>query len=160
MRLENSFYQTLEYSLFMQMCRENEIVSSSLTDPLPNATNLHIDYMHNMDSGKKSDDDESGNTQTKSSIHLLQQTIESLFQDLSKVNIENLLTFWLTLSASESELNGREPSSPSLCLQEETINYLLDTLIDYPFMTVKLWYLTFKMFTALLHYSKTSPLTS
>jgi hypothetical protein len=143
----------------MQMCKENEIVSSSLTDPLPNATNLHIDFMHNIDSAKKSCD-ESSNTQSKSSIHLLQQTIESLFQDLSKVNIENLLTFWLTLSASESELNGKEPSSPSLCLQEETINYLLDTLIDYPFMTVKLWYLTFKMFTALLHYSKASPLTS
>jgi len=152
MRLENSFYQTLEYNLFMQMCKENEIVNSSLSDPLPNASNVPLEF-NNNDFLKKS------NSQTKSSIYLLQQTIESLFQDLSKVNIENLLTFWLTLSASESEL-AKESSSPSLCLQEDTINYLLDTLIDYPFMTVKLWYLTFKMFSALLHYSKMSLVSS
>ena len=154
MRSENSFYQTLEYSLFMQMCKENEMVNNSLIDPLPNASNIILD-LNNSESLKKS---VLLHSPIKSSIHLLQQTIESLFQDLSKVNIENLLTFWLTLSASESELN-KEPSSPSLCLQEETINYLLNTLIDYPFMTVKLWYLTFKMLSALLNYSKFSTTT-
>ena len=78
-----------------------------------------------------------------SSVNLLQSTIESLFQDLTRVNLENLFTFWLTLSASEE--------APLLSLKEETVDYLLATLVDYSFMTVKLWYLAFKMCSSLLH---------
>ena len=37
MRLESSFYQTLEHGLFVQVCRQSEMVTSSLSDPLPSS---------------------------------------------------------------------------------------------------------------------------
>jgi hypothetical protein len=108
----------------------------------------------------------------KSSSNLLQETIEKLFEDLNNINIENLITFWLTLSTPsdcESSSSGGVGSSSSaatfnpsashsnntsstsfLYLNESTANYLLDYLNDYPYMTVKLWHLAFRMLTQLL----------
>jgi hypothetical protein len=98
----------------------------------------------------------------KSSIQLLQETIQLLFQDLNKVNIENLLSFWLTLSLSDNEMSanrfdsfgaissmGSTSPTTNFYLKEPTINYLIETLLNYPFMTVKLWYLSFKTLTSL-----------
>ena len=34
-RLDTSFYQTLEHSLSIQVCKQNEIINNSLMDPLP-----------------------------------------------------------------------------------------------------------------------------
>ena len=68
---------------------------------------------------------------------------KEMFEDLTKINIENLLSFWLTLSQSDNQ-------EPNFYLNETTINYLIETLLNYPFMTVKLWYLSFKTLSSLL----------
>ena len=146
LRLETSFYQTLEHNLFIKVCNQNEIINNSLSDPLPqgcapNPTTTVVELNNEATTGLAQ----------KSSIQLLQETIETIFEDISKVNIENLLTFWLTLSSSEADVL----KEPFLCLKEPTADYLLDTLIDYPFMTVKLWYLSFKMLGSLIGYNKT-----
>jgi hypothetical protein len=130
--------------LFIKVCNQNEIINNSLSDPLPHgfAAIPPTSELNNEASGQA--------LTPKSSIHLLQETIESIFEDISKVNIENLLTFWLTLSSSEADLL----KEPFLCLKEATADYLLDTLINYQFMTVKLWYLSFKMLGSLIGYNK------
>lgn len=102
-----------------------------------------------------------------SSIPLIQETLEVLFEDLSRVNIENLLTFWLSLAVldQESELNSKydyssasNSNSRSHCfsLTEKTCQSLLDYLLNYGFMNVKLWHLTFRMLTCLLNNSNCS----
>lgn len=102
----------------------------------------------------------------KPSCALLQETIEKLFENLTDINIENLITFWLTLSTPDCESSGLGPNSFNpvqnprpmtesvLYLNETTANYLLDYLNDYPFMTVKLWHLAYRMLTQLLNTSE------
>lgn len=117
----------------------------------------------------------------KSSSMLLQETIEKLFENLTDINIENLITFWLTLSTPDYESASLMSSAPGssvsfggvgggsagggssrmtgsaesiLFLTDSTANYLLDYLNDYPFMTVKLWHLAFRMLTQLLNTSE------
>jgi hypothetical protein len=87
---------------------------------------------------------------------LLQDTIEKLFENLSNINVENLITFWLTLStpdcdSSNSSTGNRETI---LVLKDSTANYLLEYLHGYGYMTVKLWHLTFRMLTQLLNTSE------
>ena len=95
-----------------------------------------------------------------SSIPLIQETLEVLFEDLSRVNIENLLTFWLSLAIldQENELNSKFDYSRPNCfsLSEKTCQSLLDYLLNYGFMNVKLWHLTFRMLTCLLSNSNCS----
>lgn len=111
----------------------------------------------------------------KPSSVLLQETIEKLFENLTDINIENLITFWLTLStpdcdaaltvgssssssagsfagsSSVSSGPGQSRGESILYLNESTANYLLEYLNEYAFMTVKLWHLAFRMLTQLLN---------
>lgn len=131
-----------------------EIVDTSTTNSDSSATSSNVSSTH------------------KSSTLLLQETIEKLFEDeqLSNINIENLITFWLTLStppenepaalgsssfnAAIASTQSAQQSSSILHLSESTANHLLDYLHDYAFMTVKLWHLSFRMLTQLLSTSE------
>lgn len=84
------------------------------------------------------------------STNLVQDTLEALFQDLNDINLENLFTFWLTLN----NLPAQAQTTSTACqfpLKPASIHYMLDTLSNYPFMTVKLWHLTFKVLGILLN---------
>lgn len=141
-------------------------LSEFMMDTTPTATLISNEISSSSSSGGATT---SSRASLKSSSALLQETIEKLFEDLSDINIENLITFWLTLSTPDCDTStsgGPNGSSNSLggsasrgtsgagegilYLSESTANYLLDYLNDYPFMTVKLWHLSFRMLTQLL----------
>jgi hypothetical protein len=94
------------------------------------------------------------------SIPWIQDTLEVLFEDLSRVNIENFITFWLSLAIldQENELNSKFDHSRPNCfsLSEKTCQSLLDYLLNYGIMNVKLLHLTFRMLTCFLNNSKCS----
>ena len=150
-RLDSNMYQTVENNLYMNMCIQNETINKSLSEPLPFTADMQPSNSLkslNEDLSKEPD-------MTKlSSIRLIQETLETLFEDLSKVNIENLLTFWLTLGTLDQEtefLAPPPPPKPTLFyLNEQTCTYLIEYLLKYNFMNVKLWHLTFRMLTCLL----------
>lgn len=158
---------------------QNEAITSSTSNML-NACDVSLMDGEMMDLGEleASQQQETNEPTTsaaaaviKPSSTLLQETIEKLFENLSNINIENLITFWLTLSTpdydSSSSLSSTTQFNPSTCAQsataaaatnnnsilylgESTAIYLLAYLNDYPFMTVKLWHLAFRMLTQLL----------
>ena len=168
-RLDTSVYQTLENDLFIRVTHQDDAINLTL-DSLNNifaaTTTAAANAAATLDSVEAtiSQTTTEPSSQKQNSISLIQQTLESLFQDLSNINLENLLTFWLTLNnsdlnASTSSLANTLPASSSACLfqiKDSTINYLLDTLCAYPLMTVKLWHLTFRTLV-LLFGSVTSP---
>jgi hypothetical protein len=192
-RLDTSVYQTLENELFVQMTQQNDAINTTL------------DQLNSMQSGPASvvvtatvasdlenesllsNESSSSSVKSSSSIGIIQQTLENLFQDLTNINLESLLTFWLTLSSSDDLVSVNSPaptttnSTPTtslsplllspplipvtttsatstslLVLKDSTISYLLETLCTYPFMTVKLWFLTFKILLSLLSTTTTT----
>ena len=135
-RLDSSVNQTMENNLFVNMCIQNEIINRAVSEPLPSSL---------LKSAAQSEPNvEDSQFTRKSSTQLLQDTIELLFDDLSRVNIENLLTFWLSLATLDAA------GQPLFHLNETTAAHLIDYLLKYPHMNVKLWYLAFRMLTVLV----------
>lgn len=176
---------SLSLSLVDRVSLQNEAIASStsnMASPPPPPPSLpssscepseDMVYVSEVMPEAESASKSSGVGEVKSSTALLQETIEKIFEDdLDTVNIENLITFWLTLSmppccdyesAASAAVSGAaamaststSPASPLsiLHLSESTTARLLAYLNSYRFMTVKLWHLSFRMLTQLLHTS-------
>jgi baculoviral IAP repeat-containing protein 6 len=135
MRLDTSVYQTLENDLFIRLAQHNESINSAFEQL--NNMNLIESY-----STPSSCSIPSESQSSLGSINLIQNTLETLFQDLKNVNLENLLTFWLTLTNNDDLTT--DINSQTFHLKEDTFNYLLEILCNFPFITIKLWFLSFK----------------
>jgi len=173
-RLDNSIFQTIETNLFINICIQNDSINRSVSEPLPTISfpsltaNFNFNDQLNMfsvaahDSGgseailidNKSKLNKSSSS--SSSISLIQDTLEFIFRDLSTINIENLLTFWLTLAILDSEIKCDSSQDSLFYLNVKTASYLLDYLLNYSYMNVKLWHLSFRMLSVVISTSNKS----
>lgn len=152
-RLDTSYYQTLENYLFNKLCNQSDAIQNSFQDSslLPFSIDLN-DFNNTEQEALQSQ----SKLTPKSSICILQETIEIQFENLYNINIENLLTFWLTLSTPVATNDlGDQKEVPLLSLTDKTAQSLLDYLNKYSYMTVKLWHLAFRTLTVLLNSSQT-----
>ena len=141
-RLESSYYKTLESFLNIRIKLLNDQLNNCITEFQCNTNVNDVELFEYK-------------IQPTSSIKLIQDTLQSLFEDLSIINIENLLSFWLNLSASNTastENQEANKETPNLNLDEQTCLKLLKYLNQYSYMNVKIWHLSFRIFIAILDY--------
>ncbi len=172
-RLDNSIFQTIENNLFINICIQNDAINKSVSEPLPSifpslTTNFHsfnFNDQLNMLIEPQSTDSSSTESAEKtkpfkskqtSSISLIQDTLEFIFRDLTTVNLENLLSFWLTLAMLDSEIKYDSNQESLFYLNTKTASYLLDFLLKYSYMNVKLWHLSFRMLSVVISTSHKS----
>ena len=151
-RLDTSVFQTLENYLSIKSGYLTDLINRAISDPLP----LILLQKQNLEDNEQTESSTEAAGEQQQSSWLVESTIESLFKNLEIANIENLLNFWLSLNLFDAnEVRFDFTKEPVIQLNEDLIINLIDYLVHYPYMTIKLWYLVYRTLTVVLNQQAT-----